>query len=392
MKTPVLIVPGIGFCKVHNGSEEATAWPPALKEDAFMKTLGLRIGKMALFRKDSGFSDALAQMAKDILTPFAADETGAHVNDGLFANAVYSFASLTDEEKQAQFRLLPMQALCEQLGDENVHVFPYDFSGDPLENGKKLAAAIEAVCASHASEKISLLCIGCGSTVVNAYLAEGNASERLDKLVFCFSPLNGSLLLSDLLLDSFDYRKSASFLCSVMKQEDAGMFVDLDRMIPGLLENVFDKIFTVVRDLFLNLPAAWALCPSDDYEDLAGELLADKPLLKARTDAFDAVRRALPDLLRQLQADGVQLQLLAGSALPFFALSKSSDVLSDQLVNTSSAALNESIEETADVAGYVIDKEKACLPGQTVYFPGVGHMQALKNEQVQALLTQILTN
>ncbi len=392
MKSPVLIVPGIGFCKVFNGSEEATAWPPALNEDAFMKSLGLRLGKMALFRKDSGFSDALAQMAQDIFSPFAADETGAHINNNLFARAACSFASLSEEEKTAQFRLLPVQKICEQIGEENVFVFPYDFSGDPLENGKKLAACIDEICTSRGCEKISLLCVGCGSTVVNAYLAENETANRLDQLVFCFSPLNGSLLLSDLLLDSFDYRKSASFLCSVMKQEDAGMFIDLDRMIPGLLENVFDKVFTVVRDLFLNLPAAWALCPSDDYEDLAEELLAEKPLLKARTDAFDAVRRALPALLRKLQNDGVSVHILAGSALPFFALSKSSDVVSDRLVNTSSAALNDSIEETADVAGYAIDETKACLPAQTVYFPGVSHMQALKNEQVQALLTQILTN
>lgn len=392
MKTPVLIVPGIGFCKVHNGSEEATAWPPALKEDAFMKTLGLRIGKMALFRKDSGFSDMLAQMAQEILSPFAADETGAPCNTELFAGDVYSFASLSDEERTALYRLLPMQALCDANESENVFVFPYDFSADPLENGKKLAACVENICASCGCEKISLLAVGCGSTVVNAYLAQNEAANRLNKLVFCFSPLNGSLLLSDLLLDSFDYRKSGSFLCSVMKQEDAGMFIDLDHMIPGLLENVFDKVFAVVRELFLNLPAAWALCPSDDYEDLADELLADKPQLRARTDAFDACRRNLPDILQGLQRDGVSVHILAGSALPFVALSKSSDVVSDQLVNTSSAALNDSIEETADVEGYAIDETKACLPEHTVYFPGVPHMQALKTESVQTALVRILAD
>ncbi len=392
MRTPVLIVPGIGFCKIYNGSEETTAWPPALKEDAFMKSLGLRIGKMALFRKDSGFSDMLAQMTQDILSAFAADETGTHVSENLFTGSAYSFASLTDEEKQAQYRLLPVRELCEKIGDENVFVFPYDFSGDPLENGKLLAACTEEILTSCGCDKISLLAVGCGSTVVNAYLADSDAATRLDKLIFCFSPLNGSLLLSDLLLDSLDYRKSGSFLCTVMKQQDADMFIELNNMIPGLLENIFDKVFTVVRDLFLNLPAAWALCPSDDYEDLAEELLADKPQLRARTDAFDAVRRSLPALLQNLQCGGVNVHILAGSALPFVPLSKSTDVVSDQLVNTSSAALNESIEETAEVAGYVIDTTQACLPEQTVYFPGVSHMQALKNEQVLSALVQILTD
>ncbi|MBE6812472.1 MAG: hypothetical protein E7523_06270 [Ruminococcaceae bacterium] len=392
MKSPVLIVPGIGFCKVYNGSEETTAWPPALKEDSFMKSLGMRIGKMALFRKDSGFSDMLAQTTQDVLSVFAADETGAHCNGNLFVKSAFSFDSLTDEEKQAQYRLLPVQEICAKNGEENVFVFPYDFSGDPLENGKKLAACVNEICIARGCDKISLLAVGCGSTVVNAYLADSDAANRLDKLVFCFSPLNGSLLLSDLLLDSLDYRKSGSFLCTVMKQQDADMFIELNNMIPGLLENIFDKVFTVVRDLFLNLPAAWALCPSDDYEDLAEELLADKPQLRARTDAFDALRRSLPALLRNLQSNGVNVHILAGSALPFVPLSKSTDVVSDQLVNTSSAALNESIEETAEVAGYVIDTTQACLPEQTVYFPGVSHMQALKNEQVQALLTQILTN
>ena len=84
MANPVLIVPGIGFCKVYDGDESKTAWPPALDTDSFMKTMGLRIGKMALFRKDSGFSDMLARLTKDIFSAFAADDAGAPPNAQLF--------------------------------------------------------------------------------------------------------------------------------------------------------------------------------------------------------------------------------------------------------------------------------------------------------------------
>lgn len=390
MASPVLIVPGIGFCKVYNGNEATTAWPPALDADSFMKSMALRLGKMALFRKDSGFSDMMANAADSILSPFAADEAGVS-SGNLFVKPAYAINTLNEEEKQAQFRLLPFADLCQQVGEENVFVFPYVFSADPLENGKKLAACIENICRERACEKVSLLVTGCGSTVVTACLADESMKSRIDKLVFCFAPLDGSLLASDLYLDSFDYRKSASFLCTVMSKEDAGMFVELDGMIPGLLETVFEKVFTQVRNLFLHLPAAWALCPSDDYEDLAEELLADKPLLKEKTDAFQALRLAFPRTLQMLCADGVELHILAGSALPLVPLSRSTDVVSDTLVNTSSAALNPSVAETADPTVYEIDAQSAYFCDQTHYFPGVAHMKALKNEDVQAMLINIFT-
>ena len=169
------------------------------------------------------------------------------------------------------------------------------------------------------------------------------------------------------------------------------MFIELDGMIPGLLETVFEKVFTQVRNLFLHLPAAWALCPSDDYEDLAEELLADKPQLKAKTDAFQTLRCNLPRTLHSLCDNGMHLHILAGSALPLIPLSKSTDVVSDSLVNTSSAALNPSVVETADPTVYEIDTQSAYFCDHTHYFPGVAHMKALKNEDVQAMLLNIFT-
>lgn len=391
MVNPVLIVPGIGFCKVFNGDESVTAWPPAFDAESFMKSMTMRLAKMAIFRKDSGFSDMLAQAAQDILAPFSADETGTPTA-ALFTKPAYSFSSLTQEEKQAQLRLLPFADLCEALGEENVFFFPSVFSADPLENGRKLSESIEAICSERGCERVSLLVLGCAGTFVTACLADENAKNRIDRLVFCFSALDGSLLASDLFLDSLDYRKSASFLCSVMKQEDAGMFIELNNMIPGLLETVAEKVFTKVRELFLNLPAAWALVPSDDYNDLAEELLADKAQLKARTDAFHALRCELPRKLQELCESGVRLHILAGSALSFVPLSKSSDVVSDTLVNTSSAALNPSITETADPTAYEIDADAAYFSSSTQYFPGVSHLQALKNEKVQAAILSVFSN
>ena len=93
-------------------------------------------------------------------------------------------SSLSDEEKQAQFRLLPFQALCEAIGNENVFVFPYVFSDDPIENGKRLADSIKEICASCGCEKLSLLAVGCGSTIVNACLAQTDAAKHLAKLAF----------------------------------------------------------------------------------------------------------------------------------------------------------------------------------------------------------------
>ncbi len=382
---PVVIVPGIGNSKIFNGNDELTAWPPQLDPESFMKSCMWQFTKMAMSHKDSGFSDKLRDFFGSVLEPFDS-------NGNLYVKRYTSFCDLSPEEKAVQYKIPAVQAVADEIGEENVLVFPYVISADPLENGKELVAYVEKICAERRIEKISVLCIGCGSTLVTAALADAGFRRRLHKLCFCFSPLDGTLLMSDLLLDSFDYRKSVSVLLSVIPKEDAGLFVELEGMVPGLMETVFDKIFTDVRALFLKMPAAWALCPSDDYVDLADEFLSQNAALRKSTDAFHALRVSLPDTLRALDAEGVSVHIFSGSGLPFIALSRSSDVVSDTLINTSSSALNPAVEETADVKNYEINTEEACLPAATRYFAGISHLKALRTDEVIVPLSQLFKN
>ena len=46
----------------------------------------------------------------------------------------------------------------------------------------------------------------------------------------------------------------------------------------------------ILDTLMLNCPQFWAMLPSYRYEALAERYLADKPVLKARTDAFQQAR------------------------------------------------------------------------------------------------------
>ncbi len=384
-KIPLIVIGGIGYSKVFLGEGDKTAWPPQLEIEDFKRDfMGLFL-KMSLFRKDSGFSSKLSELFASCIAPFAADENG-----DLLCRSLYVEQDVTGHDKQALLQRLAVEDLFSQAGDENCFVFSYVFAEDPLVNGKKLCAFIESVCERTGSDKVRLLCIGCGSTVVTAYLAQPEAARRLDRLVFCFSPLNGTLLASDLFLDSFDYTASRQFLSWMLKKEDAQMFVQLDDMIPGLLENAAEKIFTAVRDLFMTQPAAWALCPSDDYADLAEEFLSANGTLREKTDAFAVLREALPSTLVKLRDSGVKVSLLCGSANRFIPLTQSQDVVSDTLVNTSSAALNESIAEIADPVNAVVDAAAGVLAGDTYYFPGVVHMKAMHTPAVKETLVKLL--
>ena len=118
--------------------------------------------------------------------------------------------------------------------------------------------------------------------------------------------------------------------------------------------------------------------------------MVDKPQLRARTDAFHALRSSLPQTLQALRQQGTEVEILSGCACPFIPLSKSTDVVSDTLVNTSSSALNPSIAETADPTEYEIKKQSSYFPENTRYFPGVAHTKALKTEAVQKALAEIL--
>lgn len=384
--TPLIVTGGIGYSKIYHTDRETTAWPPQLSEENFKRDfMGLFL-KMSLLRKDSGFSSKLCDLFCSCMAPFAADENGDPVCDALFVEQ-----QVQGTDREALVRRLGVQDLFEKAGAENCFLFSYVFSLDPLVNAQKLDAYIESVCEQTGSDKVRLLCLGCASTVVTAYLESPHARQRLDRLVFCFSPLDGSLLVSDLLLDSFDYTTARQLLAWMLSKEDAQMFTQLDGLIPGILENTAEKIFSELRSVFLTLPAAWALCPSDDYDDLAAEFLPADSALRARTDAFARLRAKLPETLLSLREGETKVSLLCGSAQRFLPLTQSQDVVSDGLVNTSSAALNGSIAETADPVNEPIDAAAGLLPQDTFYFPGVGHMKAMRTPAVVQKLVQLLT-
>ena len=388
---PTVLVPGFGFNKVYLDNTQTTAWPPVMDESTLQKDLLGVLMKMSIFRKDAGFSSKVASMLSDVCAPFAAADDGTLKNEARLFAADTLASPMTSEEYTALCRLLPLEALSTVCPKEQIFLFTCVFARDPLENGEQLEQFIERVCEQTGSEKVNLLSIGCGCTAVTAYLASERSTARLERLVYCYAPLDGTLLMTDLLLDSLDYTKCKHTLREYMSEQDGKMFIELDGMIPGLLENVFDKSLTVLREALLNLPAAWALVPSDDYPDLRDELMQGKDRLRERTDAFHEKRSTLPQTLARLREHGAFVALVSGMHLRLPPVCLSQDVISDSIVHTASSALNPSVTETADPQTEAVNTAAAYFPDTTWYIDGVPHMKALRSEAVTSLLCRLLS-
>lgn len=348
---PTIILPGISQSVSYLADENGN---PVLNADGNELSGGLMIidsagivGKvlkkllLPLFvtlitqRDSMGFTDKIYDLGCDLFSIQKSNPDGTPAQNLITRTFDCSVGEMTEADRNNFYRQIPMQDLASRIGEENIYLFAFPLLGNPVENGKDLQEYIDFVKQERNAEKVNLVSVSLGGTVLTSWADyEGADYGDVNKIINVVSLLDGTDVMGDLMERNFNLDNEfvfSEFFPNIMDSignKSMGYLVNiLVRILP---RSVFEKTLTRLTDsvldtFLLNSPQFWAMVPKDRYAGTNGyanlsERYLNEPgreLLKAKTDRFHEAQLALHDNLLQMKQDGVGIYNISGYNLDF---------------------------------------------------------------------------
>lgn len=368
--SPVIILPGINHSPTYLYDENDQ---PVMDGDSqvggtllILNTAALSAGPIIkavfsilgtlMLQHNVGLDKVAYDLVCDLFSIQKCDDNGDHIENLKTKRWNHSLEYMTEDELDWTYRMVPMEPLVDEIGKDHVYFFTFNLVGDPMDSADDLDEYIDMVKEQTGHDKVTLLPVSLGGTILTAYL-EKYGHDEIDQIVNAVACLNGTDIVADFyarewnLEDEFLYHE---FIANIFVESNnsptLGYLINtllhifprsgINALLSGAMSGILDT-------MMLNCPQFWAMIPSYRYEELAARYLTEKPTLKARTDAFQTARLNLNDNILAAVADGVRVDSIAGANLDFgeqmytyFGIVASADkVNSDGIINLSSTTL-----------------------------------------------------
>ncbi len=254
--------------------------------------------------------------------------SGDNVRNLITKRWLHPVSEMSEEDKDWVYLMVPMQRLAAETGEENLYFFTFNLVGDPMASANELDEFIETVREQRKCEKVTLLSVSLGGTILTAYL-DLFGHEKIDKILNVVSCLDGTPIVSDIFAKNFNTGTEFlhhDFLAEVVKEETGRGTVGylINTFLHILPEGAFNLALSGLIDsaldtVMINCPQFWAMIPSFRYDELSMKLIGDAAhsALKERTDKFQRARLNLKENLLKAHADGVEINSISGSNLNF---------------------------------------------------------------------------
>ena len=295
----------------------------------------------------------------------------------------YPLSQMTEDEVNWVYRMVPMQRIVDIIGADHTYFYTFNLVGDPMQSAKELDEYIDMVKKQTGHDKVDLLPVSLGGTILTAYL-DAYGHKDINSIVGVVACLNGTDIVADMMARDFnisDEYLHHEYIPTILKESNGrGTLGYLINCILHILPQAgFNALLTgamsgLLDTMVLNCPQMWAMVPSYRYDALASRYLSAKPVLKAKTDRFQQARLNLKQNVLDAVADGVKVNFISGSGLAFgeemytffSIMSSSGKVNSDGIINLSSTALG----TTGTVGGATIAKQAHDNPA----YPGYSYL------------------
>ena len=240
--------------------------------------------------------------------------------------------------------------------EDYLYCFNYSPFSFPTRNVSDLHDYIETVLAENrvGAEKVVLIPMSMGATVVSAYLAQypDAAENHVRRVVSIVGGWNGSDLVLDLINKRYPANSAELFYDGLLADiigEPWGYAVNLALRLfskQALRDFIDEALGVFVEVLFMRTPSLMALVPDYAYGDV-------RPLIKRdyaveQTDFYYAAQSTLQERLAALEDEGITFSFIAAYGLPYGAITRDYKAFgfmesaeatnSDEIVNVSSAA------------------------------------------------------
>lgn len=311
------------------------------------------------------------------------NDEGNYVNNLKTQRWNYPLSQMTEDEVNWVYRMVPMQRIVDIIGADHTYFYTFNLVGDPMQSAKELDEYIDMVKKQTGHDKVDLLPVSLGGTILTAYL-DAYGHKDINSIVGVVACLNGTDIVADLMARDFnisDEYLHHEYIPTILKESNGrGTLGYLINCILHILPQAgFNALLTgamsgLLDTMVLNCPQMWAMVPSYRYDALASRYLSAKPVLKAKTDRFQQARLNLKQNVIDAVADGVKVNFISGSGLAFgeemytffSIMSSSGKVNSDGIINLSSTALG----TTGTVGGATIAKQAHDNPD----YPGYSYL------------------
>lgn len=368
--SPVIVLPGINHSPTylydendepymyndsHVGGTLLILNEAALSAGAILKVVASALGTIAL-QTNLGLDKVVYDLVSDIFKFQRCDENGDHIENLKTKRWNHSLEHMSEEDLEWTYRMVPMQALVEEIGEDHVYFFTFNLVGDPMKSADDLKAYVEMVKEQTGHDKVTFLPVSLGGTILTAYLEKYGHGD-LDQIVNAVACLDGTDIVADMLArewrleDEYLYHQ---FIANIFVESEGvptlGYLINtILHIVPrsGINALLSGAMSAIIDNMIVNCPQFWAMLPSYRYEALADRYLADKPVLRERTDSFQQARLNLKQNLLDAVADGVRVNSIAGANLDlgeemytyFNIVASAEKVNSDGIVNLTSTTL-----------------------------------------------------
>lgn len=412
---PIVIVPGINHSKTYlcdeNGNiktdsdgEEIGGTLLYFDTDEIKKQIPkliVPLFKMLITQKDNGFTDKVYEACTNIFSVQATDENGNNKNNIVTKKYNYPISEMSEDEKSWVYRMIPMQKLTDEIGEDNVYFFTFNLFGNVMDSAKELDEYIQFVKESTGKDKVTLMNVSLGGSVFTAYLDE-YGSDDLHQVVNVVAALDGTDIVADMMTRDFkldDEYFYHEYLAMIADENfgdiaygyliNAALRIFPKSVFQGTVTRAMDAL---LEQLMINCPQIWACVPGERYDEVAAKYFSngEKTTLKAKLDRYHEAQLNLRENVLNAVSSGVRIDNICGADLgygeveySFFNIVKSAgSVNSDGIIplySASMGATGAAPGTTLSVSGkYINDKQTvdlstSVLPDNTWVFVSQHH-------------------
>ena len=367
--SPVVILPGINHSPTYLYDENDEPYLDADGNHVGGTLLILELSKLwgtlpalvvsllstIALQQSIGLEKAAYNAAKAAFWVQECDNDGNYVNNLQTQRWNHPISEMTQDDKEWLYRMIPLQRVEEAIGGDHIYMFTFNLVGDPIQSAAELDEYIDMVKEQTGHDKVTLLPVSLGGTILTAYLNE-HGHEDIDQIVNVVACLDGTDIVADMmdrkwnLADEYFYHE---FIPPILG-DDAALGYLINIVLHIIPRSGVDAILTgaisaILESMMINCPQIWAMVPSYRYDALAERYLSDpaKANLKAKTDRFQQARLNLQDNILAAVEDGVRVNTIAASNLDFgeqdytfFGIvASASDYNSDGIINLASTTM-----------------------------------------------------
>lgn len=397
------------------------AWP-------LLKSIGTRSA-------DENLQSAVHDVISDLFYIQASEKDGTAKENLILTRYPYALSQYNEDDHGWFYRMFPMEPVVEAMAakygaddptynpEDYIYLSTFQLISDPHLSARELKDFIDMVKDQTGCEKVNLVPISLGGTIMTSYLQlvqeeyNGDFSD-INKIINIVACLNGTDLFSDFfdrkwnLADEFLYDEYIDLIVEANGMDAyMGSLIKIAlKIIPkeALYAILSGAIEGLLDTMLVNCPQFWAMVTKERYEGLADRYLVGDEYaeLRAKTDWFQNARMNLVDNLNYVKDNynvvtytvaAYGLQFTDGEYNFFGIVDSSATTNSDGIINISSASLG---------ASYVVPGatyENAVMPSpdgeldistcafpETTWFFKNQHHEVGRNDVILKLLGQIL--